>query len=336
VFDEKDGIVISGRVLIKDTEEPPGKALVFLSLVNDSMYLDYCVADKKGYFSFFIKNAEGSGEVILNAVSEKQEEVVIHLEQTPLIVNDHYEKVHVPVDFLQRKFIEKSVKGAWTMKLFSPAHFSNPPRFNMPPRYDLPFYGEPYKVVDPDEYYDLGDFQQIARELLPGVRFRARNNDITIRLLHFQKGIYFEDEPFRLINGVPVFNNRLLSSLGTVDIDYIEYVTEDRVFGDIRFRGVLAVYLKEPYFILARQPNVLNVALYLLQPEESYQYHNPKIHVRNIPDFRTVYFRQRVETDQSHRIEFYLSDVKGKVEISVEGVTSDGKIFKISETVEVK
>jgi hypothetical protein len=80
----------------------------------------------------------------------------------------------------------------------------------MPPRYSLPFYGEPYKVVDPDEYYDLDDFQQIARELLPGVRYRARNNEVTFRLLQYSKGIYFEDEPFRLINGVPVFNNRLV------------------------------------------------------------------------------------------------------------------------------
>jgi hypothetical protein len=127
-----------------------------------------------------------------------------------------------------------------------------------------------------------------------------------------------------------------LSSLGTVDIDYIEYVTEDRLFGDIRFPGVLAVYLKEPYYILNRQPDVLNVRALPAPAESSYSYNNPEIHMRNIPDFRKVYFRQRVKTSSSHRIEFYLSDVKGKVEISVEGITSDGKIFKISETVEVK
>jgi len=336
VFDEKDGLVISGRVLIQNTEQPAGKALVFLSLVNDSMYLDYCVADSKGYFSFFIKNAQGSGEVILKAVSEKQEEMVIQLEQSPLIVKDIYEKLLVQIDSRQKRFIEKTVDGAWLAKLFAPAHFNRPPRFKMPPRYSLPFYGEPYKVVDPDEYYDLDDFQQIARELLPGVRYRARNNEVTLRLLQFSKGIYFEDEPFRLINGVPVFNNRLLSSLGTVDIDYIEYVTEDRLFGDIRFPGVLAVYLKEPYYLLTRQPDVLSVGLYLLQTESSYKYNNPEIHVRNTPDFRTVYFRQRLKTSSSQRIEFYLSDVKGMVEISVEGITSDGKIFKSSEIVQVK
>jgi hypothetical protein len=336
VFDEKDGFVISGKVVIKDKEEPPGKALVFLSLVNDSLYLDYCVPDSNGYFDFFIKNAQGSGEIILHAMSEKQEEMVIRLEQSPLIVEDLYEKQAVLFDFRQTKFIEKTVDGAWLAKIFAPAHFSLPPRFSMPPRYSLPFYGEPYKVVDPDEYYDLDDFQQIARELLPGVRYRARNNDITLRLLHFQEGVYFEDEPFRLINGVPVFNNRLLSSLGTADIDYIEYVTEDRLFGDIRFRGILAVYLKEPYYILTMQPNVLSSGLYMLQPERSFKYNNPEIQVKNSPDFRTIYFRQRVKTGSNHRIEFYLSDVKGKVEISVEGITSDGKIFKVSETVEVK
>jgi hypothetical protein len=336
VFDERDGLVISGRVLTESTEEPPDKALVFLSLVNDSMYLDYCVTDRRGYFSFFLKNAKGSGEVLLQAVSENQEEMVITLDQAPLVVKDLYEKVVVPLDFIQKKFIEKIVDGGWVNKIFAPVHFSMPPRFEMPHRYTLPYYGKPYKVVNPDEYYDLADFQQIARELLPGVRYRARNNDITIRLLHFSKGTFFEDEPFRLINGVPVFNNRLLSSLGTADIDYIEYVTEDRIFGDLRFPGVLAVYMKKPYYILARQPNVLNVSLNLLQSERGYQYYNPGIHIRNIPDFRTVYFRQLVNADDTFRIEFDLSDIKGKVEISVEGVTSDGKIFKLSETLEVK
>ncbi len=336
VFEEMDGLVVSGRVLVKNTKQPPGKALVFLSIVNDSTYLDYSVADGKGYFSFFIKNAQGSGEIILKAVSEEHEEMVIQLEQSPIAVNDFYERVLVPLDFRHIKFIEKSANGAWLSKIFAPAHFNRPPGFYMPSRYNQAFYGEPYKVVDPDEYYDLDDFQQIARELLPGVRYRVKNNEVSLRLLQFSKGIYFEDEPFRLINGVPVFNNRLLSSLGTDDINYIEYVTEDRLFGDLRFPGILAVYLKEPYYIQTRQPDVLSAGIYLLQTDKGYNYNNPEIHVRNIPDFRTVYFRQRVKTNSNQQIEFYLSDVKGKVEISVEGITSEGKIFKIYETVEVK
>ena len=335
-FEETNGLVVHGRVLIAESEVPPPKTVVFLSLMNDSVYLDYCISDSLGYFSFFLKDAEGLGAIVLQAVSPQQEEMRISLIQSPLVMSDTIRMMPVHLKDFQKNHIVRAADGAWLMSLFSEAFFNEPPAFSMPPRFDTPFYGKPYRVVDPDEYYELPGFREIARELLPGVRYRVRDNDISIRLLNAEKGVYFEDEPFRLVNGIPVFNNRLLSSFGTNDIHHIGYVTEDRVYGDLRFNGVLAVYLKEPFRFLLRHPDVYNTVHLLLQPDRKLQYGFPDLLVKNLPDFRKVFFCEKMEMEGHGQIEFNLSDLKGTVIISVEGVSDEGKILKASKTIEVK
>jgi hypothetical protein len=45
----------------------------------------------------------------LNAVSEKQEEMAIQLEQSPLAIKDLYERVLVPLDFRQKNSLKKQL-----------------------------------------------------------------------------------------------------------------------------------------------------------------------------------------------------------------------------------
>jgi hypothetical protein len=201
----------------------------------------------------------------------------------------------------------------------------------------VPFYGHPDKSVNLDDFFELPDFREISRELLHGVQYRNRDGNITIRMLNLDENVYFENEPFRLINGIPVFRNRQLSSFGSAEIDKIDYAMEERLFGDLKFTGVLAIYLKDKSNRwLAQQSNIFRFTVPFLQPSHEPGYFSPPENDKNIPDLRTVYFWQRVPTGEKKQIEFLLSDIKGKVEISVAGVTKNGKIFNSSEIIEIK
>jgi hypothetical protein len=191
--------------------------------------------------------------------------------------------------------------------------------------------------VNLDEFYELNDFREISRELLGGVQYRTRQGNTTIRMLNWNENAYFENEPFKLINGVPVFKNRLFASLGSTEIDHIEYAMEDRLFGDLRFTGILVLYLKDSSNRwLAHQPGFTQLSVPLLQPEQKPKFQFEPEPAAHFPDLRTVFFWQLMETGVNQKIDFSLSHMKGKVEIAVEGVTKGGQIFKSSAIIEVK
>ncbi len=336
-FKEADGILISGKVTDHDTGNSGKNVLVLFSLLNDPQYFDYCITDSNGLFHFFLKNAIGIGEVVLQAFSESGEDWEVSLEtfkmneKEPIILEERQ------LTTRQIEFIEETVDAAFFSRLFGKVYAPGLTEFKMTPRFEMPFYGYPYKRIVLSEFIELPDFQEISRELLHGVQYRQNGNEITLRMLNLQANVYFEDQPFRLINGIPVFQNRLFSPLGSNEIDYIDYVVEDRIFGDLRFNGVLAVYLKDrTNGWMARQPNLFRYNVPLLQDDAVPSHLNPPTEEMNLPDLRRVFYWQLHKTDKPVQIEFLLSDIKGKVRITVEGVTVDGEIFNASEIIEVQ
>ena len=140
----------------------------------------------------------------------------------------------------------------------------------MPPRYSIPFYGKPENHIVPAEFTDLPNFQEISRELLPGVQYRNKNEEITVRIVNKKLGGFFDTEPLRLINGIPVFKNSLFSQLKSTEIHYIDIVQEQRLFGDLIFDGALAVSLNDKSNIwLAQQSNVFQFSVNCLQRDKT-------------------------------------------------------------------
>src|SRR5690606_41532295 len=126
-------------------------------------------------------------------------------------------------------------------------------------------------------------------------------------------------------------------SMGSDEIDYIEYVLEDRLFGDLPFSRVLAVYLNDgSNSCMSQQPNRFRYTIPLLQPKRTPPMPSNENIPGNIPDFRQVYYWQLHDVSDASEIEFRLSDLKGRVKISVEGVSPQGITYHSSEIIEVK
>ncbi|HDR50917.1 MAG TPA: hypothetical protein ENN90_04750 [Mariniphaga anaerophila] len=336
-FQEKDGFILSGKVTKANSDESPEKAVVFLSLPENPRYLDYYVTGNDGYFHFFLQNAVGVGEAVLQAISEDETELQAKIEFS-------IQKIQQPVSMQKQTLTQPQIDfknaladAGFIKRLFQEEYTIPEHEFSMPERFTIPAYGYPQRAVNLDEYYELNDFREISRELLGGVRFRTRDGTSTIRMLNWNENAYFDSEPFRLVNGIPVFKNRLFASFGSADIDRVEYTMEDRLFGDLRFPGILALYLKESSNRwLVHQPNFTLLTVPLMQPQHTPEFLSQTASQKNLPDLRSVFFWQLIETGSDQKIDFPLSDLKGKVEITVEGIASDGQIFKCSEIIEVK
>jgi hypothetical protein len=335
-FIESDGILLSGKVTdINGIAQ--SDALVILSIGGTQPYFDYYVLGENGDFHFFLKDAFASTDVVLQVVSNSIKQYHIQLESNNLVRNESGQVQNEILNQEQVDFINTAINAKFAQKLFNPSLPVKSSNCEIPARFTSPFYGPPTDHVIPDEFIDLPDFQEISREILPGLQYRLKNEEVTFRLINTSYRIFFEEEPLRLINGIPVFKNDLFVNLKSTDISYIDIVKSERIYGDLVFKGVLSVSLYDKSNSwLAQQPNIFEFNVNFLQPDLKPGYMNEKNTNPKHPDMSQTCFWDLLKTNSLNNVGFTLSDRKGKVEISVEGFTGENEFFKTSTTIEVK
>lgn len=334
-YAEKDGFLLSGKVVNTD-DNPQNNALTLLSISNDPPYFDYCLTDENGGFNFFLPNAVGNADLILQAMDKNKSELNILLETNSLQTQELSTELKL-LSPNQTEFINTVVKANFINKLFNRVKLSAKDSLQLPARYNVAFYGKPTKSVTPNEFFDLPNFKEISRELLHGVQYRTRNGESTLRILNIDQGHFFQNEPLRLLNGIPIFKNSFFTNLKSTDISYIHIVEQERVFGDLRFNGVFAVslYDKSNSWI-AQQTNIVQYNAACLQASKN----NGRKQQPNLnelePDIRQNYLWEKISDSATNYFSFSLSDVKGKVQIVIEGCTKNNETFRTSKIIEVK
>jgi len=335
-FIETDGILVNGKVFDANGINQEG-ALVILSITDEPPYLDYYLTGEEGDFHFYLKNAVGRAKIVLQVVSSKNEEFFIHLSENYLIRSGELSGSSKLLTAEQVEFSEKIIQANYMNKIFNPILNSRADTFAFPPRFSVPFYGEPTRRVVPDEFINLPDFREISRELLPGVQYRIRNDQVIFRMINTKQNTFFNDEPLKLLNGIPIFKNSLLSNLKSLDISYIDIVQSERIFGDLRMNGILSVSLYDKSNLWINQiSGITEFTINCLQPDKSPGYVQHRDESINLPDFRQNYLWERTDNEELQNYSFYLSDLKGKIEISVEGFDDENNIFKASKIIEVE
>lgn len=336
IFPENDGLLLSGKVTDVNGNFL-SNSVVTLSAGKVQPYFDYYFVGENGYFHFFLKDAIGNADVVLQAVSKSKKEYFIQLENNFLLQKNLINGHKIVLKQEQVEFINTAIKANFVHRLFYPSITVQPENFEMSSRFSMPFYGKPTIRVIPEEFIDLSDFREISREILPGFQYRVKNEEIIFRLFNSTKKLFFEEEPLRFINGIPVFNNDLFSGLKSTDINYIDLVLTERIYGDLILKGVLEVSLTDKSNSwLAQQPNIFQFNVNFLQPNRKPGYFVQQNLKKNQPDMRQVYYWKLLEADSLENIGFNLSDRKGKIEISVEGFSMNNEFFQSSKIIEVK
>jgi len=335
-FPENDGLLLSGKVTdISGINQ--SNALVTLSVGKVQPFFDYYFLGENGDFHFFLKDAFGNTDVVLQVVSKSNKEYFVQLENNFLLQKNLISGKKTVLKQEQAEFISTAMKANFAHRLFNPFITVQPEIFEMSSRFSMPFYGQPTIHVIPDEFIDLPDFREISREILRGFQYRVKNDEITFRMLNRTQKLFFEEEPLCLINGIPVFNNDLFTRLKSTDISYIDLVQSERIFGDLILKGVLEVSLTDKSNSwMANQPNIFQFNVSFLQPARKPGYFVQQNLNKNQPDMRQVYYWELLDVDSLKNIGFNLSDRKGKIEITVEGFTRNNEFFQSSKTIEVK
>ena len=71
---EKNGILLNGTVFSSEDNSPVSGAIVLLSIPDSIPYFDYCISGSDGSFWFYLRNATGTANLVIQARSKESKE----------------------------------------------------------------------------------------------------------------------------------------------------------------------------------------------------------------------------------------------------------------------
>ncbi len=333
---EDKGIVINGTVVNTTSSRPIENATIFLTIPDSIPYFQYYNTGADGKFSFLIKDRSGRIPLVIQCFDhENAQPAKIILEKKFNIQSPQpkTEQTSVPAEIVQ--FVEKTADARLMKILFEQELINNVEQTN-DTALNYPYYGRPTKTVDPDLFYDLPDFNEISRELLPSVRFRNTRNGPQLRVLNLPAKSYFQEQPLILVDGIPISNVELIKDMGTSSLDRVDYSLTERFYGNLQFPGIVALYTKTSENRPIRESDRLVVTeIEAKQPGFNLSQYTKS--APNIPDIRqTLLWNPSIPPAKNIALNFQTSEIKGTFRLVVCGTTKSGEQFIHEQFFEVK
>lgn len=181
----------------------------------------------------------------------------------------------------------------------------------------------------------MEDFNEISKEILPGVKFRNHINP-TIRVLNSPFREYFNEQPLLLLDGIPIRDVNTIADMGSRDIERVDFLLAERFFGDLRFPGVVAIYSKDNDRSNLREDNSLLIEeIQGLQPAITL---HRRMHANaHLPDTRqTLLWEPGLAPAAQIPFSFTTSEIKGTFRVLVSGRKKSGEPIEYEQFFEVK
>ena len=332
---ENDGVVLEGIVKDFKTGEPFKNGIVYLSIPDTFPRFKYFITRSNGRFSFQLDNYFGKIPVVVQCLDQQDKQLLkLVLDRQDSLYIESLDFELTPVAEELRQASEQSIEVVNFSKLFNQQELAIAPS-TMKKTDSYPFYGIPNQVIDPQKFIELPDFSEIAREIIPGVKFISNNRIPTMQVFNPAQFGFFKNPPLVLLDGIPVHDLNVIRNLGSNEIDRIEICNTERYFGYLRFPGVVAIYSLKPDFArLMPSDNLVKLNLDALQPDVSLNI--PDGQKLNEMDLRKVLmWKPAVEPEQTIKLGFTTSDVKGNYKLIVQGMNKDGSLFYKEQIFEV-
>lgn len=335
---EKNGVLVNGKVLSSEDHTPVPNAIVLLSIPDTIPYFDYCISDSIGMFYFYLRDAVGKGNLVIQARSIKHPVCEIQILENYIETKELTgAKDHI-LNYDQKNYAEAIVNASYFDKLFNGYILPPSETFSIPMVFKSLFYGEPTATVYPELFIDLPNFTEISRELLHGVQYREKNDPPTIKMFNYGGYQTFNEEPLKLLDGIPVFTPGIFSKMGTSDIKKVDEVFYERFIGDLSFQGVLAIYThKRSLNWIENTPGISLYNYTCLQIPKVWNLNSNAPSEPNLPDFRNVFYRNIfTEIKPESKFNFQTSDLKGQLAIRVIAVTKQNQVLYASKLIDIK
>lgn len=333
---ESKGIIISGMVTDKKTAKPVPDIFVYLTIPDSIPGFQYYKTQTDGRFYFMLDKYFGPVEAFIQCFGNTpQQRLKIKLDELFAEPGDLPEFSEQSLSDEFRKEITQNIEALTFRKIFAQEKINK----LAPEKYSsdaYPYYGKADHIADPQLFIDLPDFNEISKELLPGVKFRNYNNEPSLQVINNPMRNYFSDQPLILIDGIPIRDLNRIKDMGTSDIDRIEICRTERYFGDLRFPGVVAIYTTNAdYSVIPESDLLIRLKTEAIQNQAVLA--QPAIVEPSVPDLRQViYWNPDIKPEKNISINCTTSSVIGLYKLVVRGRLKDGTLFFTEKHFDVK
>jgi hypothetical protein len=323
---EYEGMIISGAMVRRDTENPAATQNLFLSFPGPHPQFFTAQTSQDGRFEFLAKRPIGRREALIQSARNPDmysisldapySEEFTSRKTSSLVLPDHLKNV-----FLLNS-IHSQAKDYFKKDMNDIAQISTD---------SVLFYVTPDKSYLLDDYQRFPTMEDVLREYVREVMVKAKGKRKNLFVQNRVKEEYFEDDPLVMVDGIPITSTHRVVAMPAAGVASLEVITQRYRLGPATFDGIVSLKTTKGQLAgLEPEPGAYAFDFEGLQPlREFYSpvYPTSAEEMDRTPDFRNVLFWQpNLETSKSgeQQINFYTSDETGVFVVVVQGVANGG------------
>ena len=194
------------------------------------------------------------------------------------------------------------------------------------------FYGMPDESYFLDDYTRFPVMEEVMREYVPGVFVRKRKDGFHFLVPDVVNKFILEGDPLILLDGVPLFDADVIMNVDPLKIRKLEVVKRRFFQGAATYSGIVSYTTYNGDIAgVELDPSAVTLNYEGLQHEREFVsplYSTQRQLASRTPDRRYLLYwnpQTIIGAEGSRQVEFYTSDVPGRYQIIIQGLTVDGR-----------
>jgi hypothetical protein len=337
---ENHGYILSGRIKDKESNSPVSGAGILLA-VTDSIapQMLFAETDITGNFRFYVSSFFDNKMLILQCMKDPEDlEIVWEIDNKNIngCTRNH---TSIPLTTEQTAFLDQTKD----IRLINAIYENTSEEEHSSAIIKRPnFFGVPDMIIYPDDFAEMVNFKEIADNLLPTVRFTIRNKNYSIQVYNSVAKDWLRNSTV-LLNGIPFSDLNYIATLGSFDIQRVEVVSSRFFAGNLTFQGIVSIYTRDHQI-----PATYIDSHTLVFPNDVAEtsMNNQKTDLSaniqsgaHLPDFRfNLYWNPDLQISGNNQafVEFTTSQLSGKYQVNIQGITTSGDPLSATLSFEVK
>ncbi|WP_414000203.1 hypothetical protein ACMDB5_06530 [Flavobacterium sp. W1B] len=333
VLPELRGEIITGRIT-SVSEEIKNKKIA-LSFIGKNYDLKLSKTDEQGKFIFNLEKSNPNSNIVIQVLEGNKDEYIIEIDKPK-------KTDFSSLSFSSLQFHSESNKNI-TERLISSqvenAYYNVKKDSLISPNGFIPFYGSQSKEYKLDDFTRFTTMQETITEVVAGVIFIKKNNNYTLQVYDYDENYESPLAPLVVVDGLLIEDLNEFFTYNPKNINKVNVVKGLYYYGSKTFNGLICFTTKNGDYETKLKGDFI-IRPDILRPQAKKEYFQPDY--TNNKNSRTPDYRHQLlwlsNVDLSNKnsnIQFYTSDVSGKFEVTLEGLSASGKAVFIKDIIEV-
>jgi hypothetical protein len=205
------------------------------------------------------------------------------------------------------------------------------------------FSERPNYSYDLDEWRRFATMDEVITEFVALTRFKPVDGKHQLEVTNEELiASGHQGDLLVLIDGIPIFDHEIVYNYNPLHVSRIDIYNDRYMFGGNIFYGIVAFYTTDNRYPDLQPDPFTQISSYDSPQARrlfySPDYTDPSILASRIPDYRhTLYWNANVKSENGVAgVNFFTSDLRGKYQVLVEGITTSGEAVSAVYPIEVK